>query len=165
MSAPEAVSRYLRAHALGARGGVELFARAARSQLDPENRARLRALAADVAADRRALRGLMRSMGVRMSPLAEMVPVLAERLGRLKPNGSLRHRTHLSDLVELETMTAAVQAKRLGWEALLEIADGREGLERTELEQLIVRAKDQEVALDRMRLDVVRTTLGGEGAS
>ena len=43
---------------------------------------------------------------------------LAERVGRLKPNGRLLRRAPLSDLIEIEGLLDAVHAKAAGWRAL-----------------------------------------------
>ena len=46
--------------------------------------------------------------------VAEVLVGVAETVGRLKPNGTLVRRSPLSDLMELEALSAAVEAKRLG---------------------------------------------------
>lgn len=160
MTRRDPLARYVRAHGVGARTGQELFARSARSQLDPEVRRQLRDLSEEIAADRLALQGILDLLGTRIHPVTERLAVVAERVGRLKPNGSLLRRTRLSDLVELEALSAAVQAKRLGWEALREVAEEDERLDAAQLDCLIDRARDQEDRLDGMRLGVSRELLG-----
>lgn len=160
MTRRDPLARHVRAHGVGARTGQELFARSARSQLDPEVRRQLRDLSEEIAADRLALQGILDLLGTRIHPVTERLAVVAERVGRLKPNGSLLRRTRLSDLVELEALSAAVQAKRLGWEALREVAEEDERLDAAQLDCLIDRARDQEDRLDGMRLSVSRELLG-----
>ena len=64
---------------------------------------------------------------------------LGERLGRLKPNGGLVGRMPLSDLIEVEAMSDAVQAKFAGWRALVSAGVPT----RTRLTDLVGRAERQ----------------------
>ena len=55
---------------------------------------------------------------------------MAEKLGRLKPNGQILGYSPLSRLVELETLALGITGKRSLWEALLGVADEDARLDR-----------------------------------
>ena len=109
---------YLRNHYAGAQAGQALFRRAERNQRDRPYGAELTGLRADVEEDARALRQVMRAEGVSPDRPQGLLFQLGERVGRLKPNGSLLRRSPLSDLIEVEAMWDAVRAKAAGWQAL-----------------------------------------------
>lgn len=88
MSRSDALARYVGAHGLGARTGQELFDRSARSQRDPEVRRQLHDSSEEIAGDRLALQEILAILGTRVHPVTERLAVVAERVGRLKPNGS-----------------------------------------------------------------------------
>ena len=147
---------YLTNHWLASKGGLDLFERSARSQHDEETRASLRALADEVADDRTTLRSILDAHGVPDTPIRERLVSLGETVGRLKPNGTLFRRSPLSDLLELEALGAAVQAKKLGWLALRELADDDERLDVATLDDLVHRAEDQQDRLEGLRLKAAR---------
>ncbi len=109
---------YLRNHDAAARAGVELFRRSEGSQRDRPYGAELTELRAEVEQDARALRQVLRAEGIQPDRAQSALLQLAERIGRLKPNGSLLRRAPLSDLIEVEGMLDAVRAKAAGWQAL-----------------------------------------------
>ena len=142
---------YLNDHLAGATGGLELFRRAARSQPPPAKQ-ELERLAAEVAQDRAALRGLMRAVGVPERRVKVIGGWMAEKAGRLKLNGRVWSRSPLSDLVELEALVLGVQGKGAGFRALRTVAadDGR--LDPAELDRLADRAERQASTLEELRL-------------
>ena len=150
---PDFLHSYLRTHEAGARAGSDLFHRAARNQRQKPYADALRQIAVEVEQDLGALRQLMRSLGTTPNPLLGGAAQLAERLGRLKPNGQLVRRSPLSDLVEVEACLNAVGAKRAGWQALsaagiqarVELPGGSQPVT---VETLLGRAEDQ---IDRLR--------------
>lgn len=109
---------YLRNHEAAARGGCDLFGRAASSRRDPTQAAVLRQLHQDVRADHDSLRQLMRAWDARPNPVWAAAMRVGERIGRLKPNGRLVRRSPLTDVMETEALIDAVWAKRTGWQAL-----------------------------------------------
>lgn len=109
---------YLRNHEAAARGGCDLFARAVKSQTDRDRVFTLKVLRDQVRADLGFLRALMRDHGVRPNLAMGATAQIAERIGRLKPNGRALRRSPLSDLMEIEALVDAVAAKRTGWQAL-----------------------------------------------
>lgn len=156
---------YLRHHAAASRGGLDLFERSARSQLSPEARRELRDLADQVAQDRRHLVEILRRLGIPRPRVAEMLVGVAERVGRLKPNGTVFHRSPLSDVMELEVLSTAVEAKRLGWIALRVVGEGDGRLDTAELDVLIGRADDQRDRLESLRRQAVAGTLVQAGSA
>jgi hypothetical protein len=148
--------RYVHDHYLASRAELELFERSAGTQSEAWVRSELVALTAEVAEDRAALLAILDELAVARSTVQEAVVVAAERLGRLKPNGTLLRRSPLTDLVELEAMTTAVHLKQLGWVALRQAADGDPRLNPYHLDRLVQRAKDQEARLERLRVEIGR---------
>lgn len=72
---------------------------------------------------------------------------VAERVGRLKPNGRLLRRSPLTDLVEIEGLLGAVSAKATGWQALHAV-EAPPWAAAVDLDELAARAASQ---LDRLR--------------
>ena len=114
-----ALEVYLRNHEAAAQAGLDLFRRASRNQRDRSYGPVLAELRDEVADDLSSLRGLMSELGVRPDLLLGLGLRAGERLARLKPNGGLVGRMPLSDLIEVEAMSDAVQAKLAGWRALV----------------------------------------------
>lgn len=156
---------YLRHHVAASRGGLDLFQRSARSQLRAETRGELRDLAGDVSQDRAQLLAILQRLGIPRPRMAEAVVGVAETLGRLKPNGTLVRRSPLSDVVELEALSTAVTAKRLGWVTLRVLAEHDHRFDATQLNDLIRRAEEQEDRLEALRRQAVADALGGVGST
>lgn len=152
----QALSIYLRDHEAAAQGGADLFRRAAREQRSRPYAPELRALRDEVEEDLGTLRRLMQDAGVRPDPVLGTAIRMAERVGRLKPNGSLLRRAPLSDLIEAEGMLDAVFAKASGWRALK--ADGTVGTE-PELTALLARAASQLERLEAIHDEVAAAVL------
>ncbi|MBM9464266.1 hypothetical protein JL108_12465 [Aeromicrobium sp. YIM 150415] len=128
------LSHYLRTHLVGAAAGIELAARG-RQQLDPAARAMMTELRDELESEQRDLREFARRTDTTIPSVGMTLAQVGERLGRLKPNGSLTRRTPLTDLVDLEAMRDAVAGKIAGWQAL--IAAGDERLDTARLEELL----------------------------
>jgi hypothetical protein len=139
---------YLNDHLAGSAGGVALARRVAGShRASPE----VQTLADEIADDREALLAIVRHLGLRRTRYKEPVAVVAERVGRFKPNGSLVHRSPMSDVVEFEALALAVTGKRAGWRTLRGLADDRVDLDPSELDRLIARADSQLEVIERLR--------------
>ena len=142
---------YLRHHVAASRGGTDLFHRSARTQLSKEARQELRDLAAEVSQDREQLLRILRRLGIPRPRFAEVLVGVAETLGRLKPNGTLVRRSPLSDVMELEALSTAVTAKRLGWVTLRLVGERDGRFDPAEMDALIVRAEEQQDRLEALR--------------
>ncbi|TDD26652.1 hypothetical protein E1287_36140 [Actinomadura sp. KC06] len=156
---------YLNDHLAAAAAGVALARRLARGHRGSDEQARLARLADDVAADRGALLEIITSLGLPVRRYKSMAMAVAERAGRAKLNGGLVRRSPLSDVVELEAMTLAVQGKRAGWRTLLTVADREPELDTARLRQLQARADEQLAVLERLRQDAVRAAFGEASAA
>lgn len=110
---------YLNDHLAGAAGGVELARRLRASNVgDPETGAALTRICAEIEADHETLIRLAERLGVRRDPVKPKLAVLAERLGRLKPNGHLRGYSPLSRVLELEILAGGIGGKLQLWNSL-----------------------------------------------
>ncbi|WP_432476982.1 hypothetical protein [Nocardioides sp. GXQ0305] len=134
---------YLQQHWAAAAGGLDLARRVAASHAGSDVGADLATVAEEIADDRVALRELMLRLDLDPGTVVPAVVRLAERIGRLKPNGRLLRRSPVSDVLELEAMRAGVSGKRAGWDALLALAEDVEALPGDELQRLRTRADDQ----------------------
>jgi hypothetical protein len=137
---------YLNDHLAGATLGVELVQRTLRANEDGELGEFLRWLVPQVVEDRRALLSYMRSHGVVPSLAKSGGAWLAEKIGRLKPNGHLTTYSPLSRLLELEGLAAGIDAKRALWLALEE-------------DDLAERAREQRERLEPHRLAAAHAAL------
>ncbi|GAA3850753.1 hypothetical protein [Streptomyces sedi] len=154
-----ALTVYLNDHLAGATAGVALARRLARHRPASGTAGELAALAAEVRDDRARLRALMRELGVPSRRSLALGAALAERLGRLKPNGRLLRTAEARDVVELEAMLLGVQGKAALWRALAVLpriaATGRAA----EVRMLLTRAERQTHLLERLRTEATRRTL------
>jgi hypothetical protein len=143
---------YLQDHYAGATAGSRLFRRVADSHSDPRVRQVVGALAAQVEKDQRSLAKIMRSLKIRHSRPKEGLAWGAEKLGRLKPNGTVLRRSPLTDVVELEGLSLAVEGKVLGMKTLLTLADAEPRLDAKKVQLLLDRATAQKARLEELRL-------------
>jgi hypothetical protein len=104
---------------------------------------------------------LMDRLAVKRDPLKRVGAIAAERVGRLKLNGSLRGYSPLSRVVELEALIAGVDGKRSLWNVLLELEDRR--LAEFDFEALAARASEQHAELSDLKQLAGRVTFGGAG--
>ncbi|HET7477628.1 MAG TPA: hypothetical protein VFJ97_16600 [Dermatophilaceae bacterium] len=155
---------YLKDHYSAATGGVELFRRVAGSHGDPQVREAVCAVADEVDTDRLALRQFMRAVGAHPSRLGQALAWSGEKVGRLKPNGTLVRRSPLTDVVELEALSVAVEGKLRGWRMLLALAETDQRLDAELLTELVGRAERQRERLERLRLRVGTRVLSHTGA-
>lgn len=154
-----ALAAYLQTHLAGSRAGIDLFARSAKGQLDPEIGKELRDIRREVIEERDQLQQIMQALDVDENLVRSTAARIGERVARLKPNGSLLHRTRLTDLVETEALRIAVSGKQAGWEALLTISDLVPELDRQQLERLVSQGKDQLERLGKLHAIVARRAL------
>jgi hypothetical protein len=150
------LTTYLNDHHAAAVGALELARRSAGSNRGTALGKFLGQLAQEIAEDRRTLRAIMAELGVRVDPVKPAGAWVAEKLGRLKLNGSLVAYSPLSRLEELELLALGVEGKLRLWRAL-----ERRGLPGAEVDlaQLIDRARSQLRRLERHRLAAVGEAL------
>ena len=154
------LATYLNEHLLGSTVGLDLFRRVAGSHRGTELGAEVQRLADEVEADRNALLGIMRDLDVTPSKLRVAAGHVAERLGRLKPNGTLLSRSPLTDIIEVEGLRVAVLAKTAGWEVLREASAHEPRLSRRQIDEMYDRAQDQAKRLGILHVEVSRHRLG-----
>jgi hypothetical protein len=153
-------SVYLNNHLTGATAGTRLARRLA-DGVDGQARKEAERVAHEIAEDREALLGIMAQLRIRPAGRYALVGLLAERAGRLKPNGRLLRRSPLRPLAECEAMLLGVQGKLQGWKAL---EAARPYLEvRTDLSALQARAAAQLAFLERLHQDLAGDLSGPPG--
>ncbi|MFE6698542.1 transaldolase [Streptomyces sp. NPDC057718] len=150
---------YLNDHYAGATGGLELFRRAAKTTPNSADGAALADLAKQVEEDRDALARIMTDLGVTTSQPKVAMGWLAEKAGRLKPNGHILSRSPLSDLLETESMLLGVLGKAACWRTLRILAESDERLSTDRLDTLLERAEQQSDTLEELRSAAVSRTL------
>ncbi|WP_436775290.1 hypothetical protein [Yinghuangia sp. YIM S09857] len=149
---------YLGDHFAGATGGLALARRIAEVHRDEAYGLPLSAFAQEVAEDREALRRMMTDLGFPLPQAKSALALVAERAGRLKPNGRFVGRSALSGVVELEAMRAGVETKAACWRTLRAVAEHDDRLSEAELHRLVDRAEDQAKRLEEMRLGMLVPT-------
>ena len=140
------LSIYMRDHHAASAGGVALARRALGAN---------HPIARQIARDRETLEEVMRQLSVPPSAMKVGLVRMAERLGRLKPNGRLFKRSPLSRIVELEVLVVGIRGKEALWTALL-AADLN--LQRIDLDALVEWARTQAREVDEQRLSAVADT-------
>ena len=153
---------YLNDHLAGSVAGIELAKRSASNNRDTEFGRTLEGLVAEIEEDRRTLEGLMDSLDIPRDRLKQGGGWLAEKVGRLKLNGSLLGYSALSRLVELEGLMLGVRGKLALWHALQRVATVEPGLRSANLEELATRAESQLEELERMRLEAAMLAFAPE---
>jgi hypothetical protein len=149
---------YLNDHLAGATGGVELLRRAARNHRGDTMGPRLAELAVEVAEDLATLRQIMEDLQVPIQRYKPALGWLAEKVGRLKPNGRLMSRSPLSDVMELEIMRLGVEGKVSCWRTLRALADSDSRLAADRLDALHRRAEEQAERLEGLRTAAAAST-------
>ena len=157
MAAGKFLRIYLNDHDAAATAGLELARRCWRENESGELGAFLAGFTRELEEDRASLGRLMESHGIAKSGLKRTAAVVLERVGRLKPNGQLTGYSELSRLLELEGLTALVEAKASLWRNLREseVAAPSD----VDLQRLCERAERQRSALEPHRLAASRRAL------
>jgi hypothetical protein len=146
-----AVRIYLNDHAAGAVAAVELARRCRANNERTPLGMYLSSLIEEIEADRRILHEIMDRLGARRDPVKMAFGWVAEKVGRLKPNGRILGYSDLSRLEEMEALSLGIAGKAGMWRSLQTLggADGR--LADVNFDQLIARARSQRTALERHR--------------
>ena len=141
---------YLNDHLAGSTGGLELARRSASSNAGNDYGSVLRGIAREIEEDRATLEALMDRLGVGRDRVKTTAAWLAEKAGRLKPNGRLLGYSPLSRLEEIEVILLGVSGKLAMWRALDHAIHERLG--DVELPELEARAESQRKRLEELRL-------------
>jgi hypothetical protein len=145
------LSIYLNDHLAGSTAGLDLARRtAANNEGTPYGRV-LAEVAVEIAEDREALLDVMARLSVGQDRLKVAGGWALEKLGRLKPNGSLFSYSPLSRLVEIEGVALGVDGKLSLWQSLKVTHGDDARLRGVDLDALIARARSQRRRLERQR--------------
>ncbi|MFN8216091.1 MAG: hypothetical protein U0R71_05790 [Solirubrobacterales bacterium] len=137
-------------HLAGATAGVELARRTSASNRDePEFGPPLEELQGEIEADRATLEQVMAAAGAGRDQLKLAAGWVAEKLGRLKPNGQLRGYSPLSRVVELEGLVLGITGKLRLWSLLAERED--QALRGFDFAALAERATEQRRTAERLQ--------------
>lgn len=150
---------YLQHHWTAAAGGLDLATRVARTHAGSDVGPDLEAVAQDIAEDRETLRVMMVVLDLDPGTVGPTAARIAERIGRLKPNGEVLRRSPVSDVLELEALRIAVSGKRAGWDTLLVLGEELPALPEDELQRLRERADEQLERLGAVQATLVRRSL------
>jgi hypothetical protein len=142
-------------HLAASLAALELARHAAANNSETSMGDRLTDLARELQEDRDALQGIMDQLGVGKDRVKLTLGWTAEKVGRLKLNGSLLSYSPLSRLEELELLLLGVEGRLLLCETLGRLPQA-EQLE-PELEQLTVRARSHRQLLRRLRRQAAST--------
>lgn len=156
---------YLNDHLAGATAGTELAQRAAGARRGTTAGEVILRIAGEIAEDRRALLEIMTALDVPVQRYKVCAGWLAEKAGRVKPNGRLVSRAPLSDLVELEAMRLGIEGKAAAWRALRAVADHDDRIEAARLDELLVRASRQADTIEELRGQTARRLFGARATA
>ena len=150
---------YLNDHLAGSTVGLELAKRARGSNKDNDYGAVLGRIVTEIDEDRETLQRLMGAFEIKRDRPKVAIAWMAEKLGRLKPNGRLTSYSPLSRLVELEMLALGIAGKVSLWEALGEVAEQDTRLDAAELKRLAERAERQRADVWKLRQRAAREAL------
>lgn len=153
----EKLAIYLNDHLAGSTVGLELVKRAATSNEDTSYGATLAVLAREIEEDRDSLLELIEELGFGKDRLKVTGGWIAEKLGRLKLNGSLLGYSPLSRLIEIEGLFLGVTGKLSLWENL--IATHGERIGPVDVAELAERARSQRERLTDLRREAAAEAL------
>jgi hypothetical protein len=139
--------------------GRELAQRAASENTGTELGMFLERLAREVTEDVDTLEGVMERLEIPLSRMKRPLALVAERVGRLKPNGQLRGYSPLSRFLELESLALGLDGKELLWGNLRELANVGDRLVEVDFGALIDRAARQRDELEPFRVAAGREAL------
>jgi hypothetical protein len=155
---------YLNDHLAGSTVGLELAKRARGSNEATEYGEVLERVAKEIEEDRETLKRLMSELGIRRDHPKVTVAWIAEKFGRLKPNGRLLSYSPLSRLVELEALALGISGKLSLWDALAEVAGEDARLDPEELRRLAERAERQRKEVWQLRQRAAREAFAAQSS-
>jgi hypothetical protein len=134
----------------------ELAKRAARNNKGTDLGAALGRVATGITEDVDTFADIMKRLRIRQDPVKNAVVTVAERIGRLKPNGRLRSYSPLSRFEELEFLAMGIDGKKQLWSTLRDLAGLATRLPDVDFDRLIVRAEEQRAELEPFRVTAGR---------
>jgi hypothetical protein len=129
----------------------ELARRAAGNNKGTEAGAALARVATAIAEDVATFRNIMGRLNVRPDRVKNVAVTVAERVGRLKPNGRLLSYSPLSRFEELEFLIMGIEGKKQLWATLRDLAGLGARLPDVDFDALIERAAAQRTELEPYR--------------
>lgn len=153
------LSIYLNDHLAATIAGCDLTRRAASSNKGTALGDFLERLAAEAEEDKQTLEKLMEEIGVTKNLLKDAAAWLSEKVGRLKLNGQLVGYSDLSRLIELDGISAGLEAKACLWRSLRGISDLEPRVAAANLDELIRRTERQREELERFRVEIATRAL------
>jgi hypothetical protein len=146
---------YLNDHLAGSTGGIQLARRTrAANREEPEFGAPLTRLVEEIEADQATLEAVMKASDVSRDRVKPAGAWVAEKLGRLKPNGQLRGYSPLSRVLELEGLALGITGKLRLWTLLGERQDPR--LASFDFGALAERAASQRATVEELQSAAAR---------
>jgi len=155
---------YLNDHLAGATAGTDLIKRLAVAERSWSAGPALAELAKEIEDDRETLINIMSTLGVPVRHYKLWAAWVAEKLGRIKPNGRILRRSPLSRVIELEIMQLGVEGKAAGWRTLRTRAESDDRLDPEQFDKLNARALEQVGLLERLRVRAAAEVFGDQDA-
>lgn len=150
---------YLRDHLAAARAGLDLVRRVVDANEHNAIGARLDDFTTELDEEAESILQAMDLLGIEPSQLKMASAWLAEKAGRLKFNGQFTQYSPLSRLLEIELLTAGVQARRGLWKTMQDARKLYPELEDVTIDRFVERADQQLQRLDEMHRKAARTML------
>jgi hypothetical protein len=151
---------YVNDHRAGAAAGLALAERMRRENEGTPLGDTLMELVSEIEEDGATLRDVANALGVRPDPVKVGAARAGEMISRLKLNGQIRGYSPLSRVLEIETLMAGIDAKRLLWHSLR--AAQRPELERFDFAALAERALAQRERLEMHHRLATRVAFAGD---
>ena len=123
----------------------------------------LQRISAEIEQDRATLEKVMGELEIGRDRLKPFGAWIAERIGRLKPNGQLRGYSPLSRLIELEGLYVGISGKSRLWKVLETTAAAR--VPGTDFAALGERADAQRTEVERLQEEAARLAFGSGSGS
>ncbi|WP_241249116.1 hypothetical protein [Agrococcus sp. KRD186] len=150
------LAAYLNEHLLASEGGLKAFDAAAGTWAGTRHEQTLRALADEIARDRKDLALLIERLGYRPAGWKRLLTLAFRTGGSANPVNVLRMRGGSMAQLELDVLTGMVRAKVSMWDALLTLAEDDPRFEVRMLEALRRRAEQQITELQFVAHETVR---------
>lgn len=154
---------YLNDHLGASMAGLELARRALASNEEEPFGGPLRRLVSQIESDRSELAHLIDLVGGSPDAVKQAAGWVAEKIGRLKPNGRLIGYSPLSRVVELEGLVVGIEAKLNMWRVLYRLAEADPRLDRARMGELIRGAEAQREEMEGLRLEAAALAFSARG--